>query len=272
MLTARGRNKALQAGLAAPRDGRIDLGLHALRLLRRDLSERRAQRRRSCCTCGVSWQSRRSADGFRRVPRQSTDRHGRTTGSGARLHDPRARAAPHPVDRRVPAAGSAVRRSRADGGVLRRRSTWRRDARCASRSRPASSPIRCAWSSTTRSSSACWPCSISSCSISTPPFYYYAPHRLVNRDHARVYPLYDALRRRFDCDMNIDLNRLARSTSAGSVQGLSGRARARHSRAPSRACWRTRGPSGLSPARPPTTWRSRPTRGARRCFITECLR
>jgi ferredoxin len=56
-----------------------------------------------------------------------------------------------------------------------------------------------------------------------PPFYYFAPHRIVNRDHARAYPLYDALRRRFDCDMNIDLNRLARSTSAGSVQGLSGR-------------------------------------------------
>jgi ferredoxin len=55
-----------------------------------------------------------------------------------------------------------------------------------------------------------------------PPFYYYAPHRLINRDHARMYPLYDGLRRRFDCDMNFDLNRLARSTSAGSVQGLSG--------------------------------------------------
>jgi ferredoxin len=55
-----------------------------------------------------------------------------------------------------------------------------------------------------------------------PPFYYYAPHRLVNRDHARMYPLYDRLRSRFDCEMNIDLNRLARSTSAGSVQGLSG--------------------------------------------------
>jgi ferredoxin len=55
-----------------------------------------------------------------------------------------------------------------------------------------------------------------------PPFYYYAPHRLMNRDHARIYPLYDELRRRFDCDMNVDLNRLARSTSAGSVQGLSG--------------------------------------------------
>jgi ferredoxin len=55
-----------------------------------------------------------------------------------------------------------------------------------------------------------------------PPFYYYAPHRLVNRDHARMYPLYDALRRRSGCEMNLDLNRLARSTSAGSVQGLSG--------------------------------------------------
>ena len=54
------------------------------------------------------------------------------------------------------------------------------------------------------------------------PFYYFAPHRIVNREHARVYPLYDALRRRYDCDMNFDLNRLARSTSAGSVQGLSG--------------------------------------------------
>ena len=57
----------------------------------------------------------------------------------------------------------------------------------------------------------------------TPPFYYFAPHRIVNGDHGRAYPLYDGLRRRFDCDMNLDLNRLARSTSAGSVQGLSGR-------------------------------------------------
>ena len=55
------------------------------------------------------------------------------------------------------------------------------------------------------------------------PFYYFAPHRIVNRDHARVYPLYDALRRQYGCDMNLDLNRLARSTSAGSVQGLSGK-------------------------------------------------
>jgi ferredoxin len=56
----------------------------------------------------------------------------------------------------------------------------------------------------------------------TPPFYYFAPHRIVNRDHERAYPLYHALRERYNCDMNLDLNRLARSTSAGSVQGLSG--------------------------------------------------
>jgi ferredoxin len=55
------------------------------------------------------------------------------------------------------------------------------------------------------------------------PFYYYAPHRIINRDHAIAYPLYDALRRRFDCGINLDLNRLARSTSASSIQGLSGR-------------------------------------------------
>jgi ferredoxin len=54
------------------------------------------------------------------------------------------------------------------------------------------------------------------------PFYYYAPHRIVNRNHGQSYPLYDALRRQFNCDMNFDLNRLARSTSAGSFQGLSG--------------------------------------------------
>ena len=72
-----------------------------------------------------------------------------------------------------------------------------------------------------------------------PPFYYYAPHRLVNRDHARMYPLYDALRHRFGCDMNFDLNRLARSTSAGSVQGL-----ARSASAGSVRAWPDRPPAG----------------------------
>ena len=56
-----------------------------------------------------------------------------------------------------------------------------------------------------------------------PPFYYVVPHRLVNREPDRYYPLYDALRTRFRCDTNLDLNRLARSTSMGSLQGLEGR-------------------------------------------------
>jgi hypothetical protein len=56
-----------------------------------------------------------------------------------------------------------------------------------------------------------------------PPFYYFVPHRVVNGAHARAYPLYDALRRATGCETNLDLNRLARSTSAGSLQGLSGK-------------------------------------------------
>jgi ferredoxin len=54
------------------------------------------------------------------------------------------------------------------------------------------------------------------------PFYYYVPSRIVNGHHARSYPLYDALRRSTGCETNLDLNRLARATSAASVQGLSG--------------------------------------------------
>jgi ferredoxin len=53
-----------------------------------------------------------------------------------------------------------------------------------------------------------------------PPFYYFVPHRIVNA--GRSYALYDALRRASGCETNLDLNRLARSTTAGSVQGLSG--------------------------------------------------
>lgn len=52
------------------------------------------------------------------------------------------------------------------------------------------------------------------------PFYYFVPHRLVNRAHARFFPLYDAMRQRFLCETNLDLNRMARSTAMGSVQGL----------------------------------------------------
>jgi hypothetical protein len=49
------------------------------------------------------------------------------------------------------------------------------------------------------------------------PFYYFAPHRLINGDHARYYPLYDGLRTSTSCETNLDLNRLARSTSASAV-------------------------------------------------------
>jgi ferredoxin len=105
----------------------------------------------------------------------------------------------------------------------------------------------------------------------TPPFYYYAPHRIVNRDHARVYPLYDALRRRFNCDMNLDLNRLARSTSAGSVQGLSGRDTRDVAAAVARLLAHSRADRIItcSPADylAFTTYSGRETR-----FITECLR
>jgi len=48
-------------------------------------------------------------------------------------------------------------------------------------------------------------------------FYYFAPHRLINGDHARWYPVFDGLRRRTGCEMNLDMNRLARATSAGSI-------------------------------------------------------
>jgi hypothetical protein len=50
-----------------------------------------------------------------------------------------------------------------------------------------------------------------------PPFYYFAPHRLINGAHARYYPLYHALREKTGCGMNLDLNRLARSTTASAV-------------------------------------------------------
>jgi ferredoxin len=104
-----------------------------------------------------------------------------------------------------------------------------------------------------------------------PPFYYYAPHRLVNRDHARMYPLYHALRSRFGCDMNFDLNCLARSTSAGSVQGLSGRDARDIPSAVTRllACSRAERIITCSPADYLAfkTYSGRETR-----FITECLR
>ena len=88
-----------------------------------------------------------------------------------------------------------------------------------------------------------------------PPFYYYAPHRLINRDHALMYPLYDSLRRRFGCDMNFDLNRLARSTSAGRRWGTTCRSSS------SGSSWTHAGPPRGSEA----SGRSRRARQARAC-------
>ena len=52
--------------------------------------------------------------------------------------------------------------------------------------------------------------------------YYFVPHRLVNRQHGRFYPPYHAMRQKLRCETNLDLNRLARSTTMGSLQGLTG--------------------------------------------------
>jgi hypothetical protein len=104
-----------------------------------------------------------------------------------------------------------------------------------------------------------------------PPFYYYAPHRIVNRDHARAYPLYDALRRRSGCDMNVDLNRLARSTSAGSVQGLSGRDARDIPAAVARLLTGSRAERIIT-CSPADYLAFRSYSGRETLFITECLR
>ena len=104
-----------------------------------------------------------------------------------------------------------------------------------------------------------------------PPFYYYAPNRIVNRDHARAYPLYDALRRRSGCDMNVDLNRLARSTSAGSVQGLSGRGARDIPAAVTRLLTDSRAERIIT-CSPADYLAFRNYSGRETLFITECLR
>jgi ferredoxin len=104
-----------------------------------------------------------------------------------------------------------------------------------------------------------------------PPFYYYAPHRIVNRDHARAYPLYDALRRRSGCDMNIDLNRLARSTSASSVQGLSGRDARDIPAAVARLLMHSRAERIIT-CSPADYLAFKKYSGRETLFITECLR
>jgi ferredoxin len=104
-----------------------------------------------------------------------------------------------------------------------------------------------------------------------PPFYYFAPHRVVNRDHARAYPLYDGLRRRFGCDMNLDLNRLARATSAGSVQGLSGE-HARDIRAAVERLLAGSRAERIITCSPADYLAFRTHSGRETLFITECLR
>ena len=104
-----------------------------------------------------------------------------------------------------------------------------------------------------------------------PPFYYFAPHRLVNRDHARIYPLYDALRRRVGCDMNLDLNRLARSTSAGSVQGMTGRDARDIGAAVARLLTHSRA-ERIVTCSPADYLAFRTYSGRETLFITECLR
>jgi ferredoxin len=104
-----------------------------------------------------------------------------------------------------------------------------------------------------------------------PPFYYFAPHRIVNRDHARAYPLYNQLRRRFGCDMNLDLNRLARSTSAGSVQGLSGE-NARDIRAAVERLLADSRAERVITCSPADYLAFKTYSGRETLFITECLR
>jgi ferredoxin len=104
-----------------------------------------------------------------------------------------------------------------------------------------------------------------------PPFYYFAPHRVVNRDHARAYPLYDGLRRRFGCDMNLDLNRLARSTSFGSVQGLSGE-HARDIRAAVERLLAHSRAERIITCSPADYLAFKAWSGRETLFITECLR
>jgi ferredoxin len=105
----------------------------------------------------------------------------------------------------------------------------------------------------------------------TPPFYYFAPHRIVNRDHARVYPLYDVLRHQYGCDMNFDLNRLARSTSAGSVQGLSGHGARDISAAVGRLLEHSKAERIIT-CSPADYLAFKTYSGRETLFITECLR
>lgn len=97
------------------------------------------------------------------------------------------------------------------------------------------------------------------------PFYYFAPHRLINGEHARYYPLYHGLREKTGCGMNLDLNRLARSTTAGSVNpkdvGAAVKRLLRHSKA-----------ERIITCSPAEYLAFREHSGRETKFITECLR
>ena len=215
LLTARGRNKALQSGLAAeemvepiwactlcgycdaicPSDvHNVKIVLHLRRELAAATAARPRRRRPPASRRERSCSAARSASARRTSSRRSTSSCG----------------------------ASAVRRARRTRAAAAR-STSRPAARCrrARRAGVVADPI-CLEQYDAEFLGVLAMQHLDLFELK-PPFYYFAPHRIVNRDHARVYPLYDALRRRFGCDMNLDLNRLARSTSAGSVQGLSGR-------------------------------------------------
>ena len=98
-----------------------------------------------------------------------------------------------------------------------------------------------------------------------PPFYYFAPHRLINGNHARYYPLYHGLREKTGCGMNLDLNRLARSTTAGSVNpkdvGAAVKRLLRHSKA-----------ERVITCSPAEYLAFKEHSGRETKFITECLR
>ena len=104
-----------------------------------------------------------------------------------------------------------------------------------------------------------------------PPFYYFVPHRLLNKDHGRYYPLYDRLRAQSGCETNLDLNRLARSTSAGSVQGLSG-INSRDVRGAVQRLLRHSKAERIITCSPADYLAFRQHSGRETKFITECLR
>lgn len=98
-----------------------------------------------------------------------------------------------------------------------------------------------------------------------PPFYYFVPHRLVNGEHARYYPLYHRLREETGCETNLDLNRLARSTSASATNpkdvGAAVKRLLRHSKA-----------ERVITCSPAEYLAFKEHSGRETKFITECLR